>query len=138
MACRHEIGSVEVGKRADLVLWSPAFFGVKPDMVLLGGIDRRGADGRPQRLDPDAAAGALPPDVRRLRQGAAPTRRSPSSRRPRSTPASPDRLGVGKQMLPVENTRGGIGKALDDAQRRARRISRSIRKPTRCAPTANC
>jgi len=33
----HEIGSVEVGKRADLVLWSPAFFGVKPDMVLLGG-----------------------------------------------------------------------------------------------------
>jgi urease subunit alpha len=33
----HEIGSVEVGKRADLVLWSPAFFGVKPEMVLIGG-----------------------------------------------------------------------------------------------------
>ncbi|MET0272186.1 MAG: urease subunit alpha, partial [Phenylobacterium sp.] len=33
----HEIGSLEVGKRADLVLWSPAFFGVKPEMVLLGG-----------------------------------------------------------------------------------------------------
>jgi len=33
----HEIGSVEPGKRADLVLWSPAFFGVKPEMVLLGG-----------------------------------------------------------------------------------------------------
>ncbi|WP_320179519.1 urease subunit alpha [Roseovarius pacificus] len=33
----REIGSVEVGKRADLVLWSPAFFGVKPEMVLLGG-----------------------------------------------------------------------------------------------------
>jgi urease subunit alpha len=33
---RH-IGSVEVGKRADLVLWNPAFFGVKPEMVLLGG-----------------------------------------------------------------------------------------------------
>ena len=33
----HEIGSVEVGKRADLCLWSPAFFGVKPEMVLLGG-----------------------------------------------------------------------------------------------------
>ena len=32
-----EIGSVEVGKRADLVLWSPAFFGAKPEMVLLGG-----------------------------------------------------------------------------------------------------
>ena len=33
---RH-IGSIEVGKRADLVLWKPAFFGVKPEMVLLGG-----------------------------------------------------------------------------------------------------
>jgi urease subunit alpha len=31
------VGSVEVGKRADLVLWSPAFFGVKPEMVLMGG-----------------------------------------------------------------------------------------------------
>ena len=33
----HEIGSIELGKRADLVLWSPAFFGVKPDMVVMGG-----------------------------------------------------------------------------------------------------
>ncbi|TNC65972.1 urease subunit alpha [Rubellimicrobium roseum] len=33
----HEVGSVEEGKRADLVLWSPAFFGVKPEMVLIGG-----------------------------------------------------------------------------------------------------
>ncbi|MGR3541718.1 MAG: urease subunit alpha [Hasllibacter sp.] len=33
-----EIGSVEPGKRADLVLWSPAFFGAKPDMVLVGGM----------------------------------------------------------------------------------------------------
>ena len=32
------IGSIEAGKRADLVLWSPAFFGAKPDMVLLGGV----------------------------------------------------------------------------------------------------
>jgi len=33
----HEIGSIEEGKRADLVLWNPAFFGIKPEMVLLGG-----------------------------------------------------------------------------------------------------
>ncbi|WP_136637090.1 urease subunit alpha [Pseudooceanicola onchidii] len=33
----HQIGSIEEGKRADLVLWSPAFFGVKPEMVLIGG-----------------------------------------------------------------------------------------------------
>ena len=63
----HEIGSIEAGKLADLVLWSPAFFGVKPDLVIKGGIDRLRADGRSQCLDPDAAAGALPADVRRLR-----------------------------------------------------------------------
>ena len=63
----HEIGSIEAGKLADLVLWSPAFFGVKPDLVIKGGIDRLRADGRSQRLDPDAAAGALPADVRRVR-----------------------------------------------------------------------
>ena len=34
----HEIGSVEVGKLADLVLWSPAFFGVKPNMIIKGGM----------------------------------------------------------------------------------------------------
>lgn len=33
----HEIGSIERGKRADLVLWDPAFFGVKPEIVLIGG-----------------------------------------------------------------------------------------------------
>ncbi|KKL17604.1 hypothetical protein LCGC14_2483890, partial [marine sediment metagenome] len=32
------IGSIELGKRADLVLWSPAFFGVKPEMVMIGGM----------------------------------------------------------------------------------------------------
>jgi urease subunit alpha len=34
----HEVGSIEVGKRADLVLWRPAFFGVKPSLVMMGGL----------------------------------------------------------------------------------------------------
>ena len=34
----HLIGSIEVGKLADLVLWKPAFFGAKPEMVIKGGI----------------------------------------------------------------------------------------------------
>jgi urease subunit alpha len=34
----HEVGSIEVGKLADLVLWKPAFFGVKPELVLKGGL----------------------------------------------------------------------------------------------------
>ena len=64
---RH-IGSVEKGKLADLVLWSPAFFGVKPDLVIKGGTIAAAVDGRSQRLDPDAAAAALPADVCQLRQ----------------------------------------------------------------------
>jgi urease subunit alpha len=34
----HEVGSVEVGKLADLVVWKPAFFGVKPELILKGGL----------------------------------------------------------------------------------------------------
>jgi urease subunit alpha len=34
----HVVGSIETGKLADLVLWRPAFFGIKPDMVIKGGI----------------------------------------------------------------------------------------------------
>jgi urease subunit alpha len=34
----HEVGSIEVGKLADLVVWKPAFFGVKPELVLKGGM----------------------------------------------------------------------------------------------------
>jgi urease subunit alpha len=34
----HEVGSLEVGKRADLVMWRPAFFGVKPSLVMMGGL----------------------------------------------------------------------------------------------------
>ncbi|TKF37520.1 urease subunit alpha [Enterovibrio norvegicus] len=34
----HEVGSIEVGKLADLVLWKPAFFGVKPSLVIKGGL----------------------------------------------------------------------------------------------------
>ena len=62
------IGSVEKGKLADLVLWSPAFFGVKPDCIIKGGSIVAAPMGDPERLDPHAAARALPADVRRLRQ----------------------------------------------------------------------
>ncbi len=34
----HEVGSIEIGKLADLVLWQPAFFGVKPELILKGGL----------------------------------------------------------------------------------------------------
>lgn len=46
----HEVGSIEIGKLADLVLWKPAFFGVKPSIILKGGMIAGAAMG-----DPNAA-----------------------------------------------------------------------------------
>ncbi|WNG50765.1 urease subunit alpha [Archangium minus] len=43
----HEVGSVEVGKLADLVLWRPAFFGLRPELVLKGGFIAWGQMGDP-------------------------------------------------------------------------------------------
>ena len=64
------IGSVEKGKLADLVLWTPAFFGVKPDLVIKGGVIAAAAMGDPNASIPDPATDPLPPDVRRVRAGA--------------------------------------------------------------------
>ena len=48
----HDVGSVEVGKWADLVLWRPAFFGVKPSLVLKGGFIAAAAMGDPNASIP--------------------------------------------------------------------------------------
>lgn len=48
----HEVGSVEVGKLADLVLWNPAFFGVKPALILKGGFPVEAAMGDPNASIP--------------------------------------------------------------------------------------
>src|SRR5207253_294357 len=48
----HEVGSVEPGKWADLVLWKPAFFGVKPSLVLKGGMIAAAAMGDPNASIP--------------------------------------------------------------------------------------
>lgn len=48
----HEVGSVEVGKLADLVLWNPAFFGVKPSMMIKGGMIAYAAMGDPNASIP--------------------------------------------------------------------------------------
>jgi len=48
----HEVGSVEVGKLADLVLWDPRFFGVRPELVLKGGAIVRAALGDPNASIP--------------------------------------------------------------------------------------
>ena len=85
--------------------------------------DRRGADGRPERVDPDAAAGALPADVRRVRRRAR-TSVTFVSQAALDEPALA-KLGLRKPLVAVQNTRK-IGKKRHDAQRRTcRRSSRS-------------
>ena len=106
----HAIGSVEVGKRADLVLWNPAFFGVKPDMVLLGGMIAAAPMG-----DPNASIPTPQPVHYRPMFGSFGKARTNSSVTFVSQ-ASLDaglaaKLGVAKTLMAVKNTRGGIGKA---------------------------
>ncbi len=106
----HEIGSVEVGKRADLVLWHPAFFGVKPELVLLGGSIAAAPMG-----DPNASIPTPQPMHYRPMFAAYGKLRTTSSVTFVSQ-ASLDaglaaKLGVAKQLVAVRNTRGGIGKA---------------------------
>jgi urease subunit alpha len=48
----HEVGSIEVGKLADMVIWKPAFFGVKPEMVVKGGFIAWAAMGDPNASIP--------------------------------------------------------------------------------------
>jgi urease subunit alpha len=105
----HEIGSIEVGKRADLVLWSPAFFGVKPDMVLLGGMIAAAPMG-----DPNASIPTPQPVHYRHMFGAYGKARTNSSVTFVSQAALDaglaQKIGVSKQLLAVKNTRGGISK----------------------------
>jgi len=105
---RH-IGSIEKGKLADLVIWSPAFFGVKPEMVIKGGVIVAAPMG-----DPNASIPTPQPMHYRYMFGAYGKARTGSSVTFVSQ-ASLDsglsaRLGVAKKLVAVENTRSGISK----------------------------
>ena len=63
----HEVGSVEVGKLADLVLWRPALFGAKPEMVLKGGFIAWAQMGDPNASIPTPQPVLHAADVRRVR-----------------------------------------------------------------------
>lgn len=106
----EHIGSVEVGKRADLVLWNPAFFGVKPDLVLLGGSIAAAPMG-----DPNASIPTPQPVHYRPMFGAFGGAQAASAVTFVSQAAFDSdlaaRLGLAKSVLPVSNVRGGISKA---------------------------
>ncbi len=105
----HEIGSIEEGKRADLVLWNPAFFGVKPEMVLLGG-----SIVAAQMGDPNASIPTPQPVYSRPMFGAYGRSVENSAVTFVSEAAHADRignaLGLAKSTVPVRNTRD-IGKS---------------------------
>ncbi len=104
-----EIGSIKTGKRADIVLWDPAFFGVKPAMVLIGGTIAAAPMG-----DPNASIPTPQPVHMRPMFGAFGKAMTNSSVTFVSQAAIDaglaEKLGTAKQMLAVENTRSGIGK----------------------------
>jgi urease subunit alpha len=103
------IGSIEKGKLADLVLWSPAFFGVKPDMIIKGGSIVAALMG-----DPNASIPTPQPVHYRPMFGAFGGARTASSVVFASKAAVRaglgKKLGIAKKLVAVENTRGGISK----------------------------
>jgi len=104
----HVLGSVEVGKVADLVLWEPAFFGAKPKLVIKNGFISWGLMGDPNASLPTpqpvyyrpmfgAFGDALPATCMTFVSGAA------------HAAGIGERLGLRRQVVPVRNTRK-IGK----------------------------
>jgi urease subunit alpha len=104
------IGSVETGKRADLVLWSPAFFGVKPDLVLLGGSIVAAPMGDPNASIPTPQPVHYRPMF--AAYGKSVTRSSVVFVSKLAIQNGlKDRLGLDKAQIAVENVRGGLSKA---------------------------
>ena len=102
------IGSVEVGKLADLVLWSPAFFGVKPDFVLKGGMIAAAPMGDPNASIPTPQPVHYRPMFGAFGGAVGATSLTFVSRAAMANGLR-DRLEVSKQFVAVENTRD-IGK----------------------------
>ena len=100
----REIGSVEVGKLADLVLWEPKFFGVRPHVVLKGGFAAWAAMG-----DANASIPTPQPVLARPMFGAAPSVASATSLHFVAPEAMDsglnERFGIARSLVPVSNMR---------------------------------
>jgi len=105
----HEVGSIEAGKLADLCLWKPAMFGVKPEMIIKGGLIAWAAMG-----DPNASIPTPQPVLYRPMFGAFGGATAATSLTFISKAALenglPEKLGLRKMVATVENCRK-IGKA---------------------------
>ena len=100
----NQIGSIEIGKRADFVLWNTAFFGVKPEMVLIGGVITCAQMG-----DPNASIPTPQPVYSRPMFGAYGRSMETNSVIFVSQSAienkSLDELALRKKIVPIKNTR---------------------------------
>lgn len=100
----HEIGSLEVGKLADVVLWRPELFGAKPSLVLKSGLPAWGAVG-----DPNAAVDTAEPLVlgpQFAGSGAAPSEVSVVFVNGAAARAGADRISTRRRRVVVSGTRG--------------------------------
>ena len=105
----HEVGSIEIGKRADIVIWNPAFFGVKPEIVLLGGSIAAAPMGDPNASIPTPQPVHYRPmfaSFGKLRTNSSVTFVSQAA----LSFGLQNQLGTAKKMIAVKNTRGDIGK----------------------------
>jgi urease subunit alpha len=102
----HYVGSIEAGKLADLCVWDPAFFGVKPDMVLKSGTIAAAIMG-----DPNGSIPTSQPGYYRPMFGAYGRSMTESSATfvSRAALEAATKFGLAKKLLPVTNTRK-IGK----------------------------
>ncbi len=113
----HEVGSVAEGKFADLVIWSPAFFGVKPDLILKGGMIAMAPMGDPNASIPTPQPVHYRPMFGGYGRAMAATSLLFVSKAAFDADVG-RKLGLSRPLVAVANTRGGISKksmVLNDA-----------------------
>src|SRR5579863_3694111 len=103
----QHVGSIEPGKLADLVVWSPAFFGVKPDLVLKAGSIAAAPMGDPNASIPTPQPIHYRPMFAGLGKAAA---RSSLLFVSKAFLGNSQARHLERRLVAVENTRGGIGK----------------------------
>ena len=101
----HEVGSIEAGKLADLVIWKPAFFGVKPEMVVKGGLIVTAAMGDPNASIPTPQPVRYRPMFAAYGRAIGSTSLTFVSRAALEAEV-PARLGLGKRVSAVRGCRG--------------------------------
>ena len=129
-----EVGSVEPGKLADLVLWSPAFFGVKPAMILKGGMIAAAPMGDPNASIPTPQPVHYRPMFGAFGGAVGATSVTFVSGQAKDAGVA-DALGLAKRAVPVSGVRSVMKEHMvHNGETPTVEVDP---RPTRCAPTAN-